>query len=104
MPSFTFKGFTAGSQVALSAKQGAASDSGAVPTWGQGSLSASLDILKIEAVTVPAPAFVWFEAINLAGFDVSGGPGPGEIYDPSFDGITFVWMMRTKVGFLDRYF
>lgn len=90
MPSFRFTGFEVGASVAVSAVQGANTGSASIPTWGQGSMNASLDILKVHAPSVPAPASVWFEAIDLAGFDF-GGPGPGEIYDPSFDKITFVW-------------
>ncbi|MEM9843190.1 MAG: hypothetical protein AAF965_00180 [Pseudomonadota bacterium] len=50
--------------------------------------------LRISSVTGPevtAPAGVWFEATDLDGFDVPGGPAPGDTYDPSFHAITYVW-------------
>lgn len=94
MPSFTFKGFTTGSPVAISASQGGYNASRSVATWGENTVTGSLEILQIEAQAVPAPTAVWFEAINLSGFDVAGGPGPGQVYDPSFDGITYVWTVE----------
>ena len=51
---------------------------------------AQIDILKIIGEPV-APAGVWFEAIGISGFDVPGGPGPGDVYDPSFHEITYIW-------------
>ena len=93
MASFTFQGFTTGSQVALSAAQGGNSAANSVSTWGQGSL-AELDILVTNAPVVTAPAAVWLEAIGLSGFGVPAGPGPGEVYDPSFHEITFIWTVQ----------
>lgn len=94
MPTFTFKGFTAGSSVALSAAQGASNASGSVPTWGQGNL-ASATIATVAPDTITAPAGIWFEATDLAGFGVPSGPGAGESYDPSFHEITYVWTVRS---------
>ena len=94
MPSFTFEGFTIGEQVTLSVEQDGRVASGAVANWGQATpstMTGSLEILKQHAAAVPAPASVWFEAVNIAGFDVNGGPGPGAVYDPSFDRITYIW-------------
>lgn len=54
---------------------------------------ASLEILPVTSDTVAAPAGIWFEAVSVSGFDVSG-PGPGEIYDPSFHEITYIWSVR----------
>ncbi len=54
---------------------------------------AELDILVTSAPVITAPAAVWLEAIDLSGFDV-GGPGPGEIYDPSFHEITYIWTVQ----------
>ena len=89
MPSLTFRGFSGGASVALSATQGVDTVSSSVTGWGQIPM-ASIDILKVESEMV-APAGVWFEAIGLSGFAVPGGPGPGEDYDPSFHEITYVW-------------
>ena len=89
MPSFTFQGFAAGTPVDLSATQGAASDSGSVPTWGQ----AGSGVLSLSAVTAPrivAPAGVWLDASGVSGFGVSG-PGAGETYDPRYHEITYIW-------------
>lgn len=93
MPSFTFQGFTAGSQVAISAAQGGTTAENSVATWGQGSM-ADLDILVSSAPIITAPAAIWLEAIGLTGFDVASGPGPGETYDPSFHEITYVWTLQ----------
>lgn len=89
MPEFTFNGFTAGSAVSISAVQGANSASRAVSTWGQGSLAA-LNILQVTPGELVAPVGIWFEAVDISGFDVFG-PGPGEIYDPSAHEITYIW-------------
>lgn len=94
MPKFTFWGFSTGSQVALSVAQQANSETGSVSAWGQAAV-ASIDINTIEGEMV-APAGVWFEAINISGFeDEFGqpitGPGPGETYDRTFHDITYIW-------------
>lgn len=52
---------------------------------------AEIDILVTTAPNLVAPAPVWLEAIGLSGFNVPGGPAPGETYDPSFHEITYVW-------------
>ena len=93
MPSTTFKGFALGSAVAISAVQGANSASESVSTWGQAAM-ANVDILTVAPGVVTAPAGIWFEAIGLSGFNVPGGPAPGETYDPSFHEITYVWTVR----------
>lgn len=93
MPSFTFSGFASGSAVALSAAQGGLTAQNSVSTWGQGSL-ASLDILVTSAPVITAPAPIWLEAVELAGFAVPGGPAPGRTYDPSFHEITYVWRVQ----------
>lgn len=95
MPSFAFKGFENGSQVSLSALQAGTTASGSVVTWGQGSLG-SLSIVERSSSRTIAPAGIWLEAIEIAGFDVQGGPGPGEYYDPSFHEITYVWTVRNN--------
>lgn len=97
MSSFKFEGFTIGSQVSLSAMQGGNSASRTVSTWGQGSMG-SIDILQVQSDNLIAPAVVWFEAINVAGFAVTG-PGPGEVYDPSFHEITYIWDFGDAGGF-----
>lgn len=93
MPSFTFQGFSTGDQVGLSILQSSNSIAKSVDTWGQGSL-ASLNILITTAPIVTAPAPVWVEAIELSGFDVPGGAGPNEVYDPSFHEITYIWTVQ----------
>lgn len=93
MPTFTFKGFPSGAPVSLSALQGTQSALRSVSAWGQGPM-ASLDILTVSGPTPVAPAGIWFEAVDLAGFDVPGGAAPGEAYDPSFHEITYVWTVR----------
>lgn len=89
MPEFTFNGFPAGSTVSISAVQGAISASRSVSTWGQGNLAA-LNILQVKPGELVAPVGIWFEAVDISGFDVAG-PGPGEIYDPSAHEITYIW-------------
>ena len=93
MPIFTFNGFPVGSSVAISAAQGANSAANSVSAWGQGSM-ANVDILTTTHGVVSAPAPVRVEAIGLTGFDVVGGAGPGEVYDPSFHDITYIWSVR----------
>lgn len=90
MPAITFNGFSVGSSVAISAVQGGNNASGSVTTWGQENL-ANLNILQIAPAELVAPVGIWFEAIEIAGFDVSGGPGPDEVYDPSAHAITYIW-------------
>lgn len=53
--------------------------------------------LRIQSVTGPevtAPVGIWFEATDIDGFDVPGGPPPGDTYDPSFHAITYVWTIK----------
>ena len=95
MPAFKFEGFTSGSTVAISAVQGASGASESVQNWEQPHL-ASVSILTRASASRVAPAGVWFEAIGISGFNVAGGPGPGETYDPSFHEITFVWTVRNQ--------
>lgn len=91
MPAFTFNGFLLGSSVSVSALQSGFDAANSIASWGQSGAMADIDILISTAPNVVAPAPIWLEAINISGFDVSGGPGPGETYDPSFHEITFVW-------------
>jgi len=92
MVDFTFRGFTTGASVAITAAQGANSATGSVLTWGQGGL-ASLDISVNAPPTLMAPSAIWFEATNLSGFDPQG-PGAGETYDPRLHEITYIWTVR----------
>jgi len=87
MPDFTFEGFATGAPVAIDVAQGGLTASGAVTGWGQGG---SLAIAVTAPGAVTAPAGIWFEATGLAGF-AAGGPGAGEVYDPRFHEITYVW-------------
>lgn len=100
MPSFTFKGFTTGNPVSLSATQGGTTVPASVLTWGENTVEefeGSFTITATEAATIPAPTAVWFEASNLQGFDVEETSATA--YDPSFDGVTFVWTVeRTGAG------
>ncbi len=89
MPRFFFDGFASGTAVAVSAVQGAFTESGSVSTWGQTGL-ASVDITQIIPNELVAPAGIWFEASNASGFDVTG-PGVGEVYDPTAHEITWIW-------------
>lgn len=89
MPTFNFRGFQTGSEVAISALQSGIIATGSVPNWGQN--MASLNILSVDSGERVAPSGVWFEVTDIAGFDVSGGPGPDETYDPSFHEITYIW-------------
>lgn len=93
MASFTFRGFAEGTSVALSCAQGALNASASVATWGEGNLG-SVEILARAPAVLAAPSGIWLEAVSIAGFGVAGGPGPGEVYDPSFHEITFVWTVR----------
>jgi hypothetical protein len=54
----------------------------------------TLSIQTIAPSTLAAPVVLGFEAIEIAGFDVSGGPGLGEVYDPSFHEITVIWTIN----------
>lgn len=92
MPEFAFHGFNPGSTVALSAVQGGDSSSNSVSNWGQN--LASLSIIRRGSTTSVAPASVYLEAIEILGFSVPGGPGPGEVYDPAFHEITYIWTVR----------
>lgn len=92
MPSISFKGFSTGSSVALSAAQGADTAFGSVSTWGQQNLG-SINILMTAPPDITAPTGVWFEATDITGFNVAG-PGQGAIYDPSFHEITYIWTVR----------
>lgn len=92
MSDFTFRGFTTGSSVAITATQGANSANGSVTAWGQGGL-ASLDISVNGPPTLMAPSAIWFQATNLSGFDPQG-PGTGETYDPRLHEITYIWTVR----------
>lgn len=95
MSTFTFKEFTIGSAVAFAAAQGPLSESASVPNWGQGA-TGSVDILTVAPASMAAPAGVWFEATNLGNFNVGIAPAQGEIYDPSFHEITYIWTVRGK--------
>ncbi|MEO1606438.1 MAG: hypothetical protein AAFU34_14055 [Pseudomonadota bacterium] len=94
MPAFTFNGFPLGSSVSVSALQSGNNAANSVASWGQGSAMADIDILVTTAPNVVAPAAVWLEATGISGFDVGGGPAPGETYDPSFHEITYVWTIE----------
>ncbi|MEL7453770.1 MAG: hypothetical protein AAGJ50_10415 [Pseudomonadota bacterium] len=53
---------------------------------------ARIGITAFEPPVLTAPSLVWFEAKDLEGFDVEeGGAQP---YDPSFDGVTYVWTVE----------
>ena len=56
---------------------------------------ARVSILPLTAPVVTAPAGIWFEAVELVGFDVSG-PKPGQTYDPAFHEITYVWTVKQQ--------
>lgn len=96
MPTFTFDGFAVGSSVAMSVSQNALTANETVSSWG--SSVASLNILINTAPIVTAPAPIWAEAIELSGFAVSGGAGPGDVVDPSFGGLTYNWTVRKSDG------
>jgi len=93
MVTLSFRGFAQGASVALLATQNGNSSSGSVSMWGQGSVG-TLNIQTIAPSILVAPIVLGFEAIDIAGFDVSGGPGPGAVYDPSFHEITFIWTIN----------
>jgi len=50
----------------------------------------SVDIQMVQGALV-APAAIWFDAVNISGFNVSAGAAPGEVYEPGFHDITFIW-------------
>ena len=87
MPRFGFKGFASGASVALSSTQGDNTASNSVASWAQEPMG-TIDILQSTQFTITAPAPVWLEARNPAGFNVSE-PGSG-VYDPSFHDITYI--------------
>lgn len=89
MTSFTFRGPQAGSAVAISAVQGANNASETVQTWGQGNVG-NVDIQMVQGELI-APSMIWFEAINISGFNVPAGAAPGEVYEPGFHEITYFW-------------
>ena len=88
MPRFSFRGFSQGSPVAITAAQGGDTASGSVPAWG--AATGSFSIQPLTAGNITAPAGVWFDVTDIAGFAV-GGPGLDEVYDPSFHEITWFW-------------
>ncbi|MEM6660620.1 MAG: hypothetical protein AAF666_00455 [Pseudomonadota bacterium] len=55
---------------------------------------ARLRILAIAGPDVTAPAGLWFEAVDLDGFDLSDVSEPEGTYDPSFHAITYVWQVK----------
>ena len=85
---FTFNGFSLGSSVAISAAQYGNTASRSVAAWGQGTMG-NVDILRVEGELI-APAPIWFEATDISGFNVPSTE-PGEIYQPGFHRITFIW-------------
>lgn len=58
---------------------------------------ARVSIFPAAGPQITAPAGIWFEATDIDGFDVPGGPAPGETYDPSFHDITYVWTVSPGV-------
>lgn len=90
MPAFSFRGFAPGSSVALSVAQSGRTASATVAAWEQGD-TGSMEIQVTSPAVVTAPAGLFFEAVDIAGFNVNGGPGPGQTYDPSFHEIHFTW-------------
>ena len=93
MPEFTFKGFTTGSSVALSAAQGVNTASRSTSSWGLASVG-NLNIATYAPPSMAAPAGVWFEATDVSGFVVPSQPELSEIYDPSYHEITYIWTVR----------
>lgn len=51
---------------------------------------ANVDITQVVPGELVAPVGIWFEATGISGFDVDE-PLPGEVYDPTAHGITWVW-------------
>ncbi len=96
MPSFTFKGFATGAEVALSALQAGNSVSGSVPTWdetGGGGNVADLSIQIIDQSSLVAPAVMVFRAVPGNGFQLSTAPA-GTPYEPWRHEITYIWSVR----------
>lgn len=57
-----------------------------------------VEISTIEQSTLIAPTVVYADAVNIAGMAAQDGADPGEVYDPSFHEITFVWTLTRPVG------
>lgn len=97
MPSFTFKGFTTGSEVALSALQAGNSVSGSVLTWDEagGGNVADLSIQIIDQSSLVAPAVMVFRAVPGAGFQLTTAPA-GTPYEPWRHEITYIWRVRNS--------
>ncbi len=94
MPSFTFRGFSTGSVVALSAAQGANSASGSVQTWGQGGSVGQVSIEIRDQSSSAAPAVTFFEAVPISGFNVGTAPA-GTPYSPEWHEITYIWTVKS---------
>ena len=97
MQSFGFKGFPQGSTTAIKVSQGQLEEDAIIPTWGE--RNGTLSIVTRSADTIFAPASVWFEVANQGGFGVDGPQG-GEIYDPLYHEITYVWEFGETGSFL----
>lgn len=75
--------------MAISAVQGAFTDAGSVPEWGQSNV-ASVSIFQVTPGELVAPVGIWFEATNISGFSVDE-PAQGEVYDETAHAITWIW-------------
>lgn len=102
MVEFTFEGFANGAQVALSVSQNEQTRSGSVASWGQSGVG-SVNIVPFFSGNAIAPMPVWFEATNVTGFAAQDGPAPGEVYDPSFHEVTYVWTVTRPAGASGTY-
>lgn len=95
MTTSSFNGLMLGSAIALTAALRSTAQQQEESPWQQES-TAEMMIQKTIGDVPVAPAGVWLEATNLTGFSVSDGASPGEVYDPSFHEITYIWTVRGK--------
>lgn len=86
-----FQGFAAGADVVLSSDGAAgATGAGGWPAQAQGSAQQSAQIILRRSQLQVAPEGINFELV-LSGFDTLGPVGGGDVYDPQFHDIYYVW-------------
>lgn len=92
MTTFTFKGFTTGTAVNLSAMQGSDTVAGAVTTWGeQAAGTASIGITQTDT-TISQYDSVMFRPTGWVDFDTpEDHAASGNIYKPRFHDIIYFW-------------
>lgn len=58
----------------------------------------TVSITTIEQTSLIAPTVVYADATSISGMAAQDGADPGEVYDPSFHEITFIWTLTRPAG------